>query len=356
MEFESILLPGIDPKRPLVIAGPCSAETEEQVMSTARELAGNGIRIFRAGVWKPRTKPGGFEGVGSPALKWLQRVRKETGMYVATEVATEKHVYEALKYGVDMLWIGARTVANPFAVQEIADTLKGVDIPILIKNPVNPDLELWIGAIERLYNAGIRKLGVIHRGFSTSDKTIYRNLPQWHLPIELKRRYPNLPVICDPSHIGGKRSLIQTLSQQAMDLNYYGLVIESHCSPDEAWSDKAQQVTPSALKEILEALIIRDKVQTTEDLSVLRSQIDELDNELLQLLCKRMRVSREIGQYKLEHGMPILQTQRYDHILTDRAEQAERMDMSGDFIKHILEAIHAESVRQQMVVMENGKK
>ncbi|HBG40710.1 MAG TPA: 3-deoxy-7-phosphoheptulonate synthase [Porphyromonadaceae bacterium] len=355
MKFESILLPGIDDKRPLVIAGPCSAETEDQVMATARELARNGIKIFRAGVWKPRTKPGGFEGVGSPALKWLKKVKEETGMYVATEVATEKHVYEALKYGVDMMWLGARTVANPFAVQEIADTLRGVDIPVLIKNPVNPDLELWIGAIERLYNVGICRLGVIHRGFSTSDKTIYRNLPQWHIPIELKRRYPDLPVFCDPSHIGGKRQLIQTLSQQAMDLKYSGLIIESHCSPDEAWSDKDQQVTPASLKEILSSLVIRDRTQTTEDLSVLRDQIDQLDNELLQLLCKRMRVAREIGHYKLEHDMPILQTQRYDEILTDRAEQGEKMDMNGEFIKQVLEAIHAESVRQQMVVMERKK-
>lgn len=356
MEFESILLPGIDAKRPLVIAGPCSAETEEQVIDTARQLASVGVKIYRAGVWKPRTKPGGFEGIGSPALAWMMEAKKETGMYMSTEVATEKHVYESLKYGVDMLWIGARTAANPFAVQEIADTLKGVDIPILIKNPVNPDLELWIGALERLYNAGMKKLGVIHRGFSTIDKTIYRNLPQWHIPIELKRRFPTLPIICDPSHIGGARNLISKLSQQAMDLNFSGLIIESHCSPDDAWSDKAQQVTPAALKEILDNLVIRDTVQTTEDLSDLREQIDELDNELLQLLAKRMRVSREIGQYKLEHGMPILQTHRYDQILTDRAGQGERMEMSGNFIKQVLEAIHSESVRQQMVIMERAKK
>lgn len=356
MEFESILLPGIEDKRPLVIAGPCSAETEEQVIDTARQLADAGVKIYRAGVWKPRTKPGGFEGIGSPALGWMMEAKKKTGMYMSTEVATEKHVYESLKYGVDMLWIGARTAANPFAVQEIADTLRGVDIPILIKNPVNPDLELWIGALERLYNAGIKKLGVIHRGFSTPDKTIYRNIPQWHIPIELKRRFPTLPIICDPSHIGGDRNLILKLSQQAMDLNYSGLIIESHCSPDEAWSDKAQQITPATLKEILANLIIRDTVQTTEDLSVLREQIDELDNELLQLLAKRMRVSREIGQYKLEHDMPILQTHRYDQILTDRAGQGQRMEMSGDFIKKVLEAIHAESVRQQMVIMERAKK
>ena len=355
MNFESILFPDIEDKRPLIISGPCSAETEEQMMTTAKELAATGIKIFRAGVWKPRTKPGGFEGAGTDALKWLQQVKKETGMYTATEVATEKHVYEALKFGVDVLWIGARTAANPFAVQEIADTLSGVDIPVLIKNPINPDLELWVGAVERLYNVGIRKLGVIHRGFSSSDKTVYRNMPQWHIPIELKRRYPMLPIICDPSHIAGKRNLLLKICQQAMDLNYYGLMIESHCSPDDAWSDKDQQVTPLALKELIDTLIIRNTAQTTEDLSALRSQIDDLDYELLRLLSKRMRVSREIGQYKFDHNMPILQTNRYDHILNDRAKQGERMDLSVAFMKQILESIHVESIRQQIEVMENKK-
>ncbi|MDD2243860.1 MAG: bifunctional 3-deoxy-7-phosphoheptulonate synthase/chorismate mutase type II [Dysgonamonadaceae bacterium] len=356
MNFESILLPGIDSKRPLVIAGPCSAESEEQVMETAKQLAAQGIKIFRAGVWKPRTKPGGFEGMGSLALKWLQRVKKETGMYVAVEVATQKHVYEALKYGVDMLWIGARTTTNPFAVQEIADTLAGTDMPVLIKNPVNPDLELWIGAIERLYNAGVRKLGVIHRGFSTPDKNVYRNIPQWHIPIELKRRYPNLPIICDPSHMGGKRSLILTIAQQAMDMNYDGLIIESHCSPETALSDKEQQLTPAALNEVIHSLVIRDSIQSTEDLSTLRGQIDELDDKIFELLSKRMRVSREIGQYKLEHDMPVLQTARYGEILQDRIQQAVKMDMSSEFAKKILEAVHEESVRQQLVVMELARK
>ena len=354
MEFKSILLPGMDEKRPMIISGPCSAETEEQVMKVAHELAADGVKIFRAGIWKPRTKPGGFEGIGIPGLKWLQRVKKETGMYVATEVATEKHVYEALKHGIDMLWIGARTTANPFAVQEIADTLQGVDIPVLIKNPVNADLELWVGAFERLYNAGITRLGAIHRGFSTADKNIYRNLPQWHIPIELKRRYPDLPLFCDPSHIGGNRKLIKTISQQAMDLNFKGLIIESHCNPDDAWSDSSQQVTPEDLKKILTSLVIRETVQTTEDLSDLRDQIDEIDNSLLELLSKRMRVSREIGTYKLEHQMPILQTVRYDEILTDRISQAEKMDMSGGFAKKFLEAVHEESVRQQMVIMNKN--
>ena len=351
MKLESILLPGVEAKRPLVIAGPCSAETEEQVMKTARQLAANGIKILRAGIWKPRTKPGGFEGVGSEGLAWLKKVRQETGMYVSTEVATQKHVYEALKYGIDMLWIGARTTANPFAVQEIAEALQGVDIPVLIKNPVNPDLELWIGAFERLSKVGITKLGAIHRGFSSYDKKIYRNLPQWHIPIEMKRRYTDLPIICDPSHIGGRRDLIEPLSQRAMDLNYDGLIIETHCDPDTAWSDASQQVTPDRLKQILDSLIIRDFKQTTEDLSQLRYQIDEIDDQLLELLAKRMRVSREIGTYKKEHNMAVVQTNRYDEILQKRIGEAVRMGMDSEFMRIVLEAIHEESVRQQIDVL-----
>jgi len=352
MEFESILLPGIDAKRPWVIAGPCSAETEEQVMATAKQLHDRGIKMFRAGIWKPRTRPGAFEGIGSEGLKWLQRVQKEYGMYTATEVATAKHVSEAIKYGVDILWIGARTTVNPFAMQEIADALEGCDKPILIKNPVNPDLELWIGALERLYNAGIRKLGVIHRGFSSADKKIYRNLPQWHIPIEMRRRFPNLPIICDPSHIGGKRELIAPLAQQAMDLNYDGLIIESHCDPDCAWSDKEQQVTPDILDYILNMLVIREgETQTTESLSELRKQIDELDDQLVELLSKRMRVSREIGTFKKEHNMQVLQASRYSEILDGRIKQAEKFGIDGDCMQKILEAIHEESVRQQIEII-----
>ena len=351
MELESILLPGIPDERPLIIAGPCSAETEEQVMTTARELAEKGVKIFRAGIWKPRTKPGGFEGVGSDGLQWLKRVKQETGMYVSTEVATEKHVYEALKFGIDMVWIGARTTANPFAVQEIADALKGTDVPVLVKNPVNPDLNLWVGAIERIYNAGIKRIGAIHRGFSSFDKTIYRNLPQWHIPIELKRMMPNLPLICDPSHIGGKRELIASLSQQAMDLNYEGLIIEAHHNPDEAWSDKEQQVTPDVLDYITNLLVIRDTKQTTENLSQLRGQIDEIDNELVSLLAKRMRISREIGVYKKEHNMAVLQAPRYDEILNKRRALAESMGMAGEFMKQVFVAIHEESVRQQVEIV-----
>ena len=353
MELDSILLPGISDQRPLVIAGPCSAETEEQVMETAKELAATGIKIYRAGIWKPRTKPGGFEGIGTEGLPWLQRVKKETGMYIATEVATKSHVLESVKHGVDILWIGARTSANPFAMQEVADALASTDFSgvVLIKNPVNPDLELWIGAIERIHNAGIRKIGAIHRGFSSYDKKIYRNLPQWHIPIELKRRIPNLPLISDPSHIGGKRELIAPLSQQAMDLNYEGLIIESHCDPDKAWSDKDQQITPDVLSYILNLLVIRDTTQTTENLKELRQQIDQIDDDLLAILAKRMRISQEIGQYKKEHHMPVLQTGRYDQILDKRITEAEKMGIGTPFMKKVLEAIHEESIRQQIEII-----
>lgn len=340
---------------PLIIAGPCSAETEEQVLSTARELARNGVNIFRAGIWKPRTKPGGFEGVGREGLPWLAKVKEETGMLTATEVATRQHVEDALGAGVDILWIGARTSANPFAMQEIADALKdaGKDVPVFVKNPVNPDLELWIGALQRLYNAGIHRLGAIHRGFSAYGKHLYRNMPQWHIPIELRRRFPNLTLICDPSHIGGKRELVAPLSQQALDMGFDGLIIESHCDPDCAWSDKAQQVTPEVLNFILNTLVLRDATVTTESLTLLRQQIDELDNELLEVLNKRMRVSREIGQYKKEHRMPVLQIGRHDEIMQTRARLAEEMGMSGEFMRTVLAAIHEESVRQQIEIFND---
>ncbi len=340
---------------PIIIAGPCSAETEEQVLSTARELAKNGVKIFRAGIWKPRTKPGGFEGVGREGLPWLAKVEEETGMLTATEVATRQHVEDALAAGIDILWIGARTSANPFAMQEIADALQeaGKDIPVLVKNPVNPDLELWIGALQRLYNAGIRRLGAIHRGFSAYGKHLYRNMPQWHIPIELRRRFPNLPLISDPSHIGGKRELVAPLSQQALDMGFDGLIIESHCDPDCAWSDKAQQITPDVLNFILNTLVLRDATVTTESLTLLRQQIDELDNELLEVLNKRMRVSREIGQYKKEHRMPVLQIGRHDEIMQTRARLAEEMGMSGEFMRNVLSAIHEESVRQQIEIFND---
>lgn len=352
-DIKPIKFCGVDSKRPVVIAGPCSAETEEQVMETAKDLAKNGVRIFRAGIWKPRTKPGGFEGVGSVGLTWLQEVKKETGMLVATEVANKQHVEEALNAGVDVLWIGARTSANPFAMQEIADSLVGADVPVLVKNPVNPDLELWIGAMQRIYNAGIRQIGAIHRGFSAYGKHLYRNMPQWHIPIELRRRMPELTLICDPSHIGGKRELVAPLLQQAMDMGFDGLIVESHCDPDSAWSDKSQQVTPEVLNFILNMLVVRDTTQTTESLTLLRQQIDQIDNDLLEALSKRMRISREIGQYKKEHSMPVVQTGRYDDILNSRAAAAEELGMNGDFMKTVYQAIHEESVRQQIEVLNN---
>lgn len=344
-------LPGIEAKRPLVIAGPCSAETEEQVMNTAAQLAAKGIRIFRAGIWKPRTKPGGFEGVGVEGLPWMARVKNELGMLTATEVATPKHVEAALETGIDLLWIGARTVANPFAMQELADSLKGADVPVLVKNPVNPDLELWIGGLERINGAGITRLAVIHRGFSSYDKRIYRNPPMWHIPIELHRRIPELPILCDPSHIGGARELVAPLCQQAMDLGLDGLIVESHCTPDCAWSDAKQQVTPDVLDFILDKLVIRNLSQGTESLDTLRRQIDEIDNALIELLTKRMRVSREIGQYKREHDMTIVQAKRYTEILDKRGAQGVLCGMSADFMKSIFESIHEESVRQQVEVM-----
>lgn len=349
------LFDDIDPNSPLIIAGPCSAETEEQVLSTARQLAATGIKVFRAGIWKPRTKPGGFEGIGAEGLEWLKKVKAETGMKVATEVANHEHVRQALEAGIDLIWIGARTSANPFAMQEIADTLAeiGRDVPVLVKNPVNPDLELWIGAIQRIYNAGFHRLGAIHRGFSSYGKHLYRNLPQWHIPSELRRRAPELPIICDPSHIGGKRELVAPLAQQAYDMGFNGLIIESHCDPDCAWSDKDQQVTPEILNVILNMLVVRDEKITTENLAMLRQQIDEADNELLEILSKRMRICREIGQYKKEHGMTVLQSNRYDEIMQSRVKLAEEMGMSGDFMKVVLISIHEESVRQQLEIFKN---
>ncbi len=353
LELEPLCLP-CDKKRPIVIAGPCSAETEEQVMSTARMLADKGCHIFRAGVWKPRTKPGGFEGNGEKALPWLKEVKEETGMMISTEVATPDHVELAMRYDMDVLWVGARTSANPFAMQALADSMQGLQIPVLVKNPVNPDLELWIGGLQRLNQAGVKRLGVIHRGFSSYDKKIYRNLPMWQIPIELRRRIPGLPIICDPSHIGGRRDLIAPLCQQAMDLGFDGLIVESHCNPKEAWSDAKQQVTPDILDYILSLLVIRDDTFTTEDIRSLRAQIDELDNSLMELLAKRFRLCREIGTFKKEHNMTILQTRRYNEILEKRGTQAGLCGMNPKFAAHIFELIHEESVRQQLAIVNQS--
>ncbi len=336
------------------IAGPCSAESLEQVLTTAQALSSEGILVFRAGVWKPRTKPGRFEGIGAPALQWLSEAKRETGMMVGTEVATRLHLLDAVSAGMDYVWLGARTSANPFAVQEIADTLASLpeerrdSLSVLVKNPVNPDLELWIGALQRIYRAGIRRLGAIHRGFSTYGTHIYRNVPHWRIPIELHSRYPSLPIICDPSHIGGKRELISSLCQQAMDMGFDGLIVESHCNPDCALSDKDQQVTPDVLGVILSTLVRRDSSYTTESLSQLRRQIDSLDDELVDLLAKRMTVCREVGHFKAEHSMPIVQTGRYNDLMQRRVDQARQVGLSPDFMRTILAAIHEESVRQQL--------
>lgn len=353
LELSPLGLPN-DNERPFVIAGPCSAETEEQIMTTALQLASKGCHMFRAGIWKPRTKPGGFEGNGAAALPWMQQVKKETNMLTATEVATPEHVEQALKHDIDILWIGARTTANPFAVQAIADSLKGTDVPVLVKNPVNPDLELWIGALERINGAGIKRLGAIHRGFSSYDKKIYRNLPMWQIPIELSRRIPGLPIVNDPSHIGGRRDLIAPLCQQAMDLGMNGLIVESHCNPDKAWSDASQQITPDILDFILSILVIRKEAQTTENITALRKQIDEIDNSLIEILSKRMRISREIGLYKKEHGMTILQTARYSEILDKRGAQGSLLGIDPECIKKIFESIHEESVNQQMKIINEA--
>lgn len=350
LDLKPLGLNGSD-RRPFIIAGPCSAETEEQVMTTAKELAMRGCLVFRAGVWKPRTKPGGFEGIGEEALTWLENVAKETKMQTATEVATPEHVEQALKHNIDMLWIGARTTANPFAIQALADSLEGLDIPVLVKNPLNPDIELWIGALQRLNRAGVKRLGAIHRGFSAYEKKLYRNLPMWQIPIELHRRVPSLPIITDPSHIGGRRELIATLCQQAMDLGFDGLIVESHCNPDEAWSDASQQITPDVLGFILSQLIIRDETVMADSLDRQRRQIDDIDNSIMELLSKRMEICREIGKYKKEHNMTVLQSDRYNEILNKRGVQGAMSGMSSEFVTKVFENIHEESVRQQMDII-----
>ena len=345
--------------RPLIIAGPCSAESEEQVMLTAHALKEKGVGIFRAGIWKPRTRPNAFEGVGSEGLKWMRRVKEETGMLTATEVANVKHVYEALKNGIDIIWIGARTSANPFAVQDIADALQGVDIPVLVKNPVNPDVELWIGALERINNAGITKLAAIHRGFSTYDKTLFRNDPQWQIPIELRRRVPDLPIINDPSHICGNRHLLYDVSQKAMDLNFDGLIIESHINPDKALSDAKQQITPDVLEELIDKLILRQSGEGLEvelNLAELREQVDKLDDKLINLFDKRMKVVEEIGRHKKENNLTILQTQRWDDILKKRLNLGTKKGLSEEFISRVFRSIHQESINHQTVVMNTKEK
>lgn len=342
---------------PLVIAGPCSAETEEQVLKIAQELKNSDVSIFRAGIWKPRTRPGGFEGVGAIGLKWMQKAKATTGLLMATEVANATHVKLALEHDIDVLWIGARTTVNPFAVQEIADALAGTDKIVLVKNPVNPDLALWIGGIERLYNAGIKNLGAIHRGFSTYEKTKYRNIPEWQIAIELQSRFPELPLIIDPSHITGKRAMIQEVSQQALDLNYDGLIIETHFDPDNAWSDAAQQVTPTVLKQIFQDLKVKQKSTEESDFNTdmikLRANIDIADSKLLEILGNRMKVAEQIGQLKKEKNVAILQNKRWNEILGKMILEGEDKGLSEEFILKIFKAIHQESIAHQEKVVYN---
>lgn len=339
--------------RPLVIAGPCSAETEGQVLDIARKIKEQNIEIFRAGIWKPRTRPNSFEGVGSIGLNWLKLVQQEIGLKITTEVANARHVEEALKAEIDILWIGARTTVNPFTVQEIADALKGVDIPVLIKNPINPDVDLWQGAIERIAGVGIHRIGAIHRGFSSFDKSKYRNVPNWQLPIELRRRLSDIPMICDPSHISGRRDLIESVSQKSLDLNYDGLMIETHNNPDEAWSDSKQQVTPDQLKEILGNLILRNisNSASQHDLDELRNQIDNFDKKLFHILEERMKVAVKIGEYKKAHNITVLQPERWQEILDKTIEEGKLHDLSSEFVTKLFTAIHQESINKQTKLM-----
>lgn len=347
--------------RPSVVAGPCSAETEEQVMETAKGLKELGINVFRAGIWKPRTHPGSFEGVGAEGLKWMQRAKKEYGLKIATEVASEKHVFECLKYGVDLVWLGARTTANPFLVQEIADALKDTDIPVLVKNPVNPDLDLWIGALERLNGAGIKKLGIIHRGFSTFDKIKYRNDPQWQVAVELRSRYPELPFFVDPSHMAGCKEYIRELSQRSLDLGFEGLMIESHCNPSSAWSDAKQQLTPPELSDLLYKQIVvkdmdSDSPEWKENIDQLRAKIDIIDENILYALGSRMKISRQIGEYKKNNNITILQTSRWDAVLAKVIEKGHEYGLSEKFLTDVFNAIHEASVEVQNEVISDSRK
>lgn len=357
LKLQPFTFPGVPNNRPLVLSGPCSAESEVQVIETAQRLNSIGVKIFRAGIWKPRTRPGQFEGNGSIALPWMKRVKEETGMYLATEVANAKHVYEALKWGIDILWIGARTSANPFSVQEIADALKGVDIPVMVKNPVNPDLELWIGALERLYHSGITRLAACHRGFSIFEKKEFRNDPNWQIPIAMKTRFPALPMINDPSHICGNRAGLQKVSQIAMDLNFDGLIIETHPDPDRAWSDAKQQITPEQLGELLSKLVIRQAEEKADvdnhTLEELRVQIDKIDDSILDIFESRMKIADKIGEYKRNHNLAILQPKRWEEIMKRRIEMGEKKNLSQEFTENLFKAIHQESINHQTKIMNS---
>ncbi|MCD4681303.1 MAG: bifunctional 3-deoxy-7-phosphoheptulonate synthase/chorismate mutase type II [Bacteroidales bacterium] len=345
---------------PIIISGPCSAESEEQLLRTARELSQiPNVRIFRAGIWKPRTRPNQFEGVGNIGLEWLKKVKQESGLLTTVEVANPKHVEEAIKHDVDILWLGARTVVNPFSVQEIAEALQGVDIPVIIKNPVNPDINLWIGALERINRAGITKLAAIHRGFYFFESSPFRNAPMWEIPIELKRLYPALPLFCDPSHICGNKDLIQSVSQKALDLEMEGLMIESHYNPDIALTDANQQITPKHLANIFSKLVIREESVTGEfetKLDELRTEIDKLDAELIDILLHRMKIVEEIGEYKRDNNITILQIKRWSEIIKNRLAHGIKIGLNRDFLLKILQLVHKESIQKQTDIMNKGKK
>ena len=348
-DIKPLSFPTVESGSPSILAGPCSAETREQTLDTARALSAMGICAFRAGVWKPRTSPGSFQGMGDEALAWLQAVKQETAMSVATEVATVEHVRAALAAGIDILWIGARTSANPFATQDIADELRGHDgITVLVKNPVSPDLDLWIGALQRIHNAGITRLAAVHRGFSSAGAHLYRNDPQWHIAFELRRLVPGMTILCDPSHIGGKREFVRPLSQLALDMGFDGLMIESHCDPDKALSDSSQQITPDALCEILGHLVTRSSTPIEDDLALLRQQIDDCDHELLAVLARRMSVSREIGRYKKANNLRVVQPARYQDMINARLQEGRNVGLDEGFTQRVMQAIHEESVRQQL--------
>ena len=345
-------------KHPLIISGPCSAETEEQVLETATRLAKTGkVDVLRAGIWKPRTKPGLFEGIGTKGLPWLANAKKVTGLPITIEVATAKHVQDALQFDVDMLWIGARTTVNPFSVQEVADALRGVDIPVLIKNPINADLELWTGGIERLQKVGVKQVGMIHRGFASYGNTEFRNAPMWHLPIEMKRRFPGMPLICDPSHICGNRTMLQSVAQKSIDLDFDGIMLETHIDPDNAWSDAKQQITPEKFAEMLDVLVWRhentDAKEFITALATLREQINHLDDELMTILGQRMKIADKIGEYKKNNNITILQTNRWNEILEKAYTKGEKLGLSKEFITKYYDAIHLESINHQNNIMNS---
>ena len=358
MKIETLEDWGVGLKKPTIIAGPCSAETEEQLLETSLRIKEQGVKMIRAGLWKPRTRPNNFEGIGEEALPWIQNIKKETGLKFAVEVATPKHVYEAIKHNVDVLWVGARSTTNPFTVQEIAEALRGADVPVLVKNPINPDLALWLGAIERISNVGVTKIGAIHRGFSSFKQTRFRNLPMWQIPLELKRKLNTIPLICDPSHISGVRDFIFEISQNAMDLDYDGLIIETHRDPENAWSDAAQQITPEVLGVMLKNLKFRTPTSKDRDyitmLTELREQIDHVDKELFEIIAQRMDIVEKMGLYKKKNNVTVFQKNRWQEISETRSKWAEELGLNPEFMWDLFKLIHDASIRRQEHILNTS--